>query len=209
MNPDQTNLMRRGQNRTIRNRQQAYLHSLVPHASFSVQMAAHKLGICVLFFLCLGIRFAAPAAELQGVPLPENTSVVLAVVGEGAQIYESKPNSTGAYEWVLRTPEAELKSLTGEVLGRHYEGPTWSLNDEGQLVGSLPPLKTVKAPEAGNIPWLLVAAKSRPDAGLLSKIDYVVRIATSGGVAPEEAPKSSADTAKVKYRAIYLFLQKH
>jgi Protein of unknown function (DUF3455) len=172
-------------------------------------MAAHKLSICVLLFLCLGIRFAAPAAEFQGVALPENTSVALAVAAEGAQIYESKPNSTGAYEWVLKAPEAELKSLTGEVVGRHYGGPTWSLNDGSQVVGSLPPLKTVKAPESGNIPWLLVAAKSRPDAGLLSKIDYVVRIATSGGVAPEEAPKSQADIAKVKYRAIYLFLEKH
>lgn len=208
MNPDQTKPMRRGQNGTFRNRRRAYLHSPVPHVSFSLQMVAHKLWICVLFFLCFGIRFAAPAAEFQGVPLPEKTSVVLAVAGEGAQIYESKPNSTGAYEWVLKAPEAELKSLTGEVLGRHYGGPTWSLNDGSQLVGSLPPLKTVKAPEGGNIPWLLVAAKSRPEAGLLSKIDYVVRIATSGGVAPEEAPKSQADTAKVRYRAIYLFLQK-
>jgi hypothetical protein len=171
-------------------------------------MVAHKLWIYVLLFFCFGIRFSAYAAEFQGVSLPENTSIVLAVAGEGVQIYESKPNSTGAYEWALKAPEAELKGLTGEVLGKHYGGPTWSLNDGSQLVGSLPPLKTVSAPDGRNIPWLLVAAKSKSDAGPLSKIDYVVRIATSGGVAPEEAPKSQADTARVKYRAIYLFLRK-
>src|ERR1700732_4693239 len=121
-------------------------------------MAAHKLSIYVLLFLCFGIRFAAPAAEFQGVPLPESTSIILAVTGEGVQIYESKPNSTGAYEWTLKAPEAELKSLTGEVLGKHYGGPTWSLNDGSQLVGSLPPLKTVSAPDGRSIPWLLVSA---------------------------------------------------
>lgn len=171
-------------------------------------MVAHKLGIHVLSFLLFGICFAAPAAEFQGIPLPENTAIVLAVAGEGVQIYESKPNSTGAFEWTLKAPEAELKSFTGEVLGKHFGGPTWSLNDGSQLVGSLPPVKTVNAADSGNIAWLLVAAKSRSDTGLLSKVDYVVRIATMGGVAPEEAPKSQDAMTRVKYRAIYLFLQK-
>jgi hypothetical protein len=184
------------------------LHCLIPYANFSLQMAAHKLWIWVLSFLCFGTRFAAPAAEFQGVPLPEGASIVLAVVGEGAQIYQSKPNSAGGYEWTLKAPEAELKSLTGEVIGKHYGGPTWSLNDGSQLVGSLPPLKTISLPDGRNIPWLLVATKSRSEAGILSKIDYVARIATSSGVAPEEAPKSQADTVRVNYRAIYLFLRK-
>jgi hypothetical protein len=98
--------------------------------------------------------------------------------------------------------------LTGEVIGKHYGGPTWSLNDGSQLIGSLPPLKTISLPDGRDIPWLLVAAKSRSEAGILSKIDYVARIATSSGVAPEEAPKSQADTVRVNYRAIYLFLRK-
>jgi hypothetical protein len=171
-------------------------------------MVAHKLWIYALACLSFGTVFAASAAEFQGVPLPENTRVVLAVEGVGVQIYESKSNSTGAYEWALKAPEAELKSLSGEALGRHYGGPTWSLSDGSKLVGSLPPLNTVTAPNGRNIPWLLVAAKSKSDGGILSKIDYVVRIATSGGVAPQESPKSQTDTARVNYRAIYLFLQK-
>jgi hypothetical protein len=197
------------------------LQSLIPYASFFLQMVARKLTapdpfstgglklwIHVLSLLFLGIHFAASAGEFQGVPLPEKTNIVLAVAGEGVQIYESKANSAGAYQWVLKAPEAALKSLTGEVLGKHFGGPAWSLNDGSQLVGSLPPLKTVPAPDGRNIPWLLVAEKSRSDTGFLSKIDYVVRIATSGGVAPEQAPKSQADTIRVDYRAIYLFLRK-
>ena len=171
-------------------------------------MVAQKLWVYVLLSLSFGMRFAASAAEFQGVPLPENTSIVLSVVAEGVQIYESKLNSAGTYEWALKAPEAQLKSLTGEVLGKHYGGPTWSLNDGSQLVGNLPPLKTVIAPDGRNIPWLLVAAKTRSEAGFLSTVDYVARIGTSGGVAPEVAPKGPTDTARVEYRAIYLFLRK-
>ena len=74
---------------------------------------------------------------------------------EGVQIYESKPNSSGAYEWTLKAPEAELKSLAGEVIGKHYGGPSWSLNDGSQLVGSLPPLKAVSAPEGRKYPLVV------------------------------------------------------
>ena len=171
-------------------------------------MVAHKLWVFVLSLLCLGTPFAAEGAEFQGIPLPETSSIVLAVAAEGVQIFEPKRNATGAYEWALKAPEAELKSLSGEVLGKHYAGPSWSLNDGSQLTGSLPPVKAVSAPEAGNIPWLLVAPKSRSEAGLLSKVDFVVRIATAGGVAPTEPPKSQTDIARVNYRAIYLFLRK-
>lgn len=171
-------------------------------------MVAHKAWVYVLSLFCLGTHFAARGAEFQGIPLPENSSIVLAVAAEGVQIYETKRNASGGYEWSFKAPEAELKSLTGEVLGKHYAGPTWSLNDGSQFAGSLPPVKAVNAPEAGNIPWLLVAPKSKSEAGLLSKVDFVVRIATTGGVAPTEPPKSPTDTAKVNYRAIYLFLRK-
>lgn len=171
-------------------------------------MATNRLWISILSFLCFTARFSVLAAEFQGLPLPENTRIVLAADAEGVQIYESRTNSAGSYEWVLKAPEAELKSLTGEVLGKHFEGPTWSLNDGSELMGSLPPLKAVSAPNRQDIAWLLIAAKSRNGAGILSSADYVLRIATAGGTPPREAPKSATDTARVKYRATYLFLQK-
>jgi hypothetical protein len=54
-----------------------------------------------------------------------------------------------------------------------------------------------------------LAAKSRSEVGFLNTVDYVARIETSGGIAPEVAPKGPADTARVEYRAVYLFLRKH
>ena len=52
-------------------------------------------------------------------PLPENSALVSAVAGEGVQIYESKPNPSGGFQWSLKAPEADLKGLSGEILGNH------------------------------------------------------------------------------------------
>jgi hypothetical protein len=58
------------------------------------------------------------------------------------------------------------------------------------IVGSLPPLKNVATP--GRIPWFLVAVKSKSSSGTLDKVDYVMRVATDGGVAPTEPPRAGA-----------------
>jgi hypothetical protein len=59
----------------------------------------------------------------------ESSVIVLAVAAEGVQIYESKPNSAGGFQWSLKVPQAELKSTSGEVLGKDGAGPSWTLND--------------------------------------------------------------------------------
>jgi hypothetical protein len=87
-------------------------------------MVAHKLRTFVLSILSFGLLFTASAADFQGIPLPENTSIALVAIGEGVQIYESKLNSMGTFEWALKAPEAALKNLDGEVLGK--TGANWS-----------------------------------------------------------------------------------
>jgi Protein of unknown function (DUF3455) len=163
-----------------------------------------SFGLALIF---LAFQHSASAEEFSGIPVPENSAIVLAVAAEGIQIYESKPNPAGGgFQWSLKAPEAELKSTSGEVLGKHGAGPSWTLNDGSGIVGSLPPLKNVVVP--GSIPWLLVAVSSKSGSGTLDKVDYVMRVATDGGVAPKEAPKAEGATARVKYHAIYIFLRK-
>jgi Protein of unknown function (DUF3455) len=67
-------------------------------------------------------------------------------------------------------------------------------------------LKNVAASES--IPWLLIAVKSKNGSGTLDKVDYVLRVATDGGVAPAEPPNVEGATARVKYYAIYIFLRR-
>ena len=122
------------------------------------------------------------------------------------QIYESKPNPPGGFQWSLKAPEADLKGLSGEMLGKHGAGPSWTMNDGSSIVGNLPPLEALGASKG--VPWLLVSVKSKSGFGILNQVDYVVRVAADGGVAPAEPPKTGGETIRVRYRAIYLFLHK-
>ena len=167
-------------------------------------MRIHKSLVAMVALFGSALYRSASAEEF--LPFPENSSIVLALVADGVQIYESKPNPAGGFQWSLKAPEAELKNAAGEILGKHGAGPSWTLKDSSSIVGSVPPLKNLAAP--AGIPWLLVAVKARSGSGTLDKVDYVMRVATEGGVAPAEPPKTQDETAKAKYHAIYLFLHK-
>src|SRR6058998_3414899 len=62
---------------------------------------------------------------------------VLEVFAEGVQIYVCQANATNAnlLEWTFRAPEATLMNEDGEVVGRHYAGPTWEGNDGSKVIG--------------------------------------------------------------------------
>src|SRR5258708_346153 len=169
-------------------------------------MQTHRTWSFGLALILLAFQQSAFAEEFSGIAVPENSVIVLAVAAEGVQIYESKPNPAGGFHSSLKVPQAELKSMSGEVLGKHGAGPSWTLNDGSGIVGSLPPLKNVAAP--GNIPWLLVAVKSKSGSGTLDKVDYVMRVATDGGIPPTDPPRAEGATVSVKYHAIYIFLLK-
>ncbi len=145
--------------------------------------------------------FATQALAEEFLPLPESSSILFSLAVE--RVYEIKPNPAGGFQWSLKAPDAELKSLSGEVLGKHGSGPSWTLNGCSSIVGSVPPLKNLAAP--ASIPWLLLAVKSKSGSGILDKVDYVMRVATNGGVAPAEPPKAEGETVKVKYHAISSF----
>ena len=163
-----------------------------------------SLWISLIALLCL-IR-TAPADENTLIKLPTDAAVVLALAAEGVQIYEPKSDPVHGLQWALKAPEAELRNLSGELVVKHFAGPSWRANDGSQITGALPPLTA--SPAGRDIPWLVIAVKSSSGSGLLQNIGYVARIATEGGTAPHEPPKNEADTARIKYRAIYLFFQK-
>ena len=159
-----------------------------------------------LVLIYLRSQQVAFSEEFSGISLPENSAIVLAVAAEGIQTYESKPKPGGGFQWSLKAPEAELKSASGELVGKHGAGPTWTLNDGSSIVGDLPPLKNVA--DSGTIPWLLIAVKSKSGSGILEKVDYVMRVATEGGIAPAQPPSAEGATARSKYHAIYIFLRR-
>ena len=102
-------------------------------------------------------------------------------------------------------PEAALKDSGGALVGRHNAGPTWEHADGSKVVGKV--VASSPAPQAGNIPWLLLQATAAPSPGALAGVTHVQRVATSGGIAPSDAcAATSIGTKKsVRYTADYLF----
>ena len=95
----------------------------------------------------------------------------------------------------------------GDVVGIHYEGPTWEALDGSLVVGDAPSAKHFTAPESDCVDWLLLPAKSTAGNGLLSRVTYIQRLYTDGGKPPADGC-SQADnqtSVLVEYSAQYLF----
>ena len=115
---------------------------------------------------------------------PANETLVRTLWAEGVQIYECRAGTGGAAPaWVFVAPDASLKSADGVLLGHHYAGPTWEAGDGSKVVGTVK--AKVDSPDAGAIPWLLLATHSTGRAGLFTNVTTIQRVATVGGVAPE------------------------
>jgi hypothetical protein len=150
--------------------------------------------------------FAAGCAST--VPVPDslkpgaNESLALIVPAKGVQIYECR-----ADKWVFVAPEAELFDRAGKKIGSHYAGPHWESADGSKIVGAVK--QRADAPGAGNIPWLLLGAKSVGSDGAFSKVTSIQRVATVGGIAPAAGCNEAGARARVPYTAdYYLFSSK-
>jgi len=154
-------------------------------------------------------------AAAQPVPRPDvpdkikaplGEEVVLEVHASGSQIYTCQQGTDGKFAWTLKGPDAELRDEKGAIIGHHFAGPTWKLNDGSQVVGKA--TARVDAPEADSIPWLLLAATDHSGSGALSRVTSIQRIHTHGGQPPaatECGPgKQNAETRST-YSADYYF----
>ena len=162
--------------------------------------------------LCLPILLAACAAPAPRVDVPDNLkppageTLQSVLAAKGVQIYEcraKKDQPTGT-EWVFVAPEAELFDAGGKLVGKHYAGPHWEAADGSKIVGSVK--ARADAPQAGAIPWLLLATKSVGPAGSFSKVTSIQRVSTVNGVAPASdgcTPATLGKVARVGYSADY------
>ena len=147
----------------------------------------------------------APPDVPAALRAPKDQSLVLEALATGVQIYECSQRADSAYEWVFKAPEASLASRTGQILGRHYAGPTWQSNDGSTVIGELKARDP--GPNSTAIPWLLLTAKTTTGSGTFMSVKSIQRVATVGGVAP--APACTANNlkqvARVPYTATYYF----
>ena len=86
----------------------------------------------------------AQTAE-ESIDVPPHSRLLLRAVGSGDQVYGCVNG-----HWTLGAPDAKLLNQEGSVIGRHFAGPTWQLND-GSWVKARAVAKQV-APEATPVP---------------------------------------------------------
>ncbi len=143
----------------------------------------------------------------ESLQVPTKQAMVLDAFAKGVQIYVCKASdANNQYKWTLKAPEAVLfDSKTGQKLGTHYAGPTWEASDGSKVVGKVKNL--VQAPNLKNIPWLLLSTKSNINNGVFSNVNYIQRVDTVGGQAPEVGCDSShvSNEVRVNYSANYYF----
>jgi hypothetical protein len=147
-----------------------------------------------LLFAALVVIFARQAG--QSIEPPPGVRLVLEAKGDGAQIYTCS-NS----RWVFKAPDAKLLDASGQVIGTHFAGPTWRLNDGSEVKGKT--ISSQPAPDGKSVPWLLLGAVPDSGSGKFASVSYIQRTETNGGAAPNE-PCTTGELP-VPYAAKYSF----
>ncbi len=147
------------------------------------------------------------SAQQIGVSIdpPAGTYALLQTQGDGVQIYVCS-SVLDKFKWTLKGPDAKLLDASGKVIGSHFTGPTWKLLDGSQVQGEL--IASKPAPEASSVPWLLLRARAGTATGALSKVEFIRRTETHGGVAASSECQNSQDVGKsvqIPYTSTYTF----
>ena len=177
-----------------------------PHGKL---LAVNKRLVQIVMVIAMGIPASGQAVPRPDVPeqikAPASEQVVLQVHATGSQIYVCKGGADGKFGWSLKAPDAELHDQQGAVVGHHYAGPAWKLNDGSEVTGKA--VARVDAPDADSIPWLLVSVTGHSGEGTLSRVSSIQRIHTKGGQPPAAGCDESKQGSEVKssYTADYYF----
>jgi hypothetical protein len=139
------------------------------------------------FYLTILMSFVAFAQS--DTKAPEDQRAVLTVTGKGVQIYSCQNT-----QWAFQAPEAKLFDSAGKEIGTHGAGPVWTFQDGRSVKGQV--VARSDAPDAANIPWLLLKGDG--------SFEYIRRSDTRGGVAPK-GPCEAGRTLRVDYSALYTF----
>jgi hypothetical protein len=136
---------------------------------------------------------------------PDGEELVLVAHASGFQVYVCRPDAEGKPAWTLKAPDAQLYDPQGNVIGKHFAGPTWRHNDGSEITGRM--IAQVDAPDPKAIPWLLVTVTGHSGSGVFSGVTTIQRVHTVGGLAPATGcGDSNRDTEfKSSYTADYYF----
>jgi hypothetical protein len=139
-------------------------------------------------------------AACSSIAVEEGHKLAFHVYAKGVQIYR-----WNGISWSFVGPEATLyaeENYFGEV-GIHGMGPHWT-SKSGSRVEAARVSNTGCRPDPNAIEWLLLKMTETSGAGIFSKITYIQRTNTTGGMAPAE-PGTLNELREVPYTAQYYF----
>jgi Protein of unknown function (DUF3455) len=136
--------------------------------------------------------------------VPENERMLLRVHAKGDQVYTCQQGVT-RNAWRLKEPDAQLFDRDGKLVGKHFAGPSWQMNDGSKVRGAAE--ASAPSPDKNSIPWLRVKVVSHEGSGLLSPVTAIQRINTKGGAASDTGCDEShgGKELRVPYEADYVF----
>lgn len=157
---------------------------------------------------------APPPAQPTAPPeiaVPEGNPLVLAAAARGVQIYECAAEGGAEPAWKLHAPRADLLDDSGATIATHFggvdkglpPGPYWEAKDGSRVHGAKP----VSVPNPGTIPLLRLEAADTSGTGVFTKVAFIQRLETTGGVAPAGACEVGKQS-EVAYTAKYYFYAK-
>lgn len=140
-------------------------------------------------------------ADCDTVQVEAGNKVSRRVYAIGVQIYRWNGTS-----WVFVAPAANLYADAGYhgKVGIHYAGPTWESNNGGYVRAARVP-NTGCTPDATAIPWLLLKTVATDGPGIFSRVTFVQRTNTSGGLSPAAPGSTVGEEKRVPYTAEYYF----
>ncbi len=159
------------------------------------------------FLAVLSIASACFAQHALDVPdnlkPPKDEKLALVAHARGSQIYTCQADASGNFAWTFKAPEAQLYDKMGAIIGSHFAGPTWKLDDSSTVKAK--PVAKVEQPDA--VAWLLLTVTEHSGAGKLARVTSIQRINTTRGLPPNYPCDSSQRNAEVKssYTADYYF----
>jgi Protein of unknown function (DUF3455) len=164
------------------------------------------LSAALASFLLLTAQAGSRPDVPDNLKAPQGEEVLLQTHATGFQIYVCQAGTDQKLAWTLKAPEAELFDAQGKIIGHHFAGPSWKLNDGSEATGKF--AAKHDAPEPNAIPWLLVTVATHAGTGILTRATSIQRIHTKGGVAPEASScdeSKRGSESKIPYSADYYF----
>ncbi|GII91581.1 CHRD domain-containing protein [Sinosporangium siamense] len=131
-------------------------------------------------------------------------NAVTALVKTGVQIYSCTKQANGSFAFTQKDVSAKLARGIDHTFKRPVAGPPrWMAPDHSMVTGAV----VTRIPNGDrNIPELVLdATQTGPNRGLLAHATQILRVNTTGGVAPG-GKCSAGKTVRVPYGSDYIFL---